>query len=73
MKKSITKDEYFQLAGLFHLAQQTNTELNKYSRAMENLIGVKERWGSLLTDRVLEPDETLDQCLKDMEVKVDKK
>lgn len=73
MKKSITKQEHITLAGLFYLAVEANRKLNEYDEAMEAVLGVEEKWGSIITDEVLVDSPNLKRCLKDMGVKVAEK
>lgn len=69
-KVKISKQDRLILLGLMHMASEHYKESSKCDVAMNKLIGVKEKWGSRLSDEWLEDKPNLDGVLKDMGIKV---
>lgn len=71
-KTTISKEEYFALTGLLALARQNKKLVDECEKAMVNITGEDNEYGSLSGDVIWENDlSTVDDLLKRLKIKVD--
>lgn len=68
-KEKITRNEYTQVVGLMHMANQHNKKMNEYIEAIKELL--KDEDGEWIWEHVLEDGE-VDKMLEKMQIKVAK-
>ena len=72
MKKQITKDEYMQLQGIFHLGSEYSKKWQECEKALHSLLEIDDSMGSLFGDAMVSIDRTVDEIMKIEGIKVTK-
>lgn len=69
-KLVITKTDRLSLIALMYIARQAVLKMEECDEAMSKIIGCKEKWDSLLSQEYFETTPNVDDCLKNMKIKV---
>ena len=73
--KEISKDQRLQLIGLMTLVSQAYQKMNEVDKAMQSIVGSKNSYDMAgpLSEEYFEDNPNVDECLKQMKIKVVKK